>query len=169
MFSGRREACEEIVFIDAALAAIRGPIIWILGPQIGIEFDLDDDLPGFFCDRQEFENAVFNLVINARDAMPDGGCLRIECRCENANGDYGIESPARQTLVLRVIDNGEGMSQMTARSAFTAFYTTKPSERGNGLGLAMVSDFMRRAGGSADIESVIGAGTTVVLRFPVVL
>jgi signal transduction histidine kinase len=166
MLSRRREASEEIVFVDTALAGLRGPLVWMLGSQISIEFDFDDDIPGIFCDCCEFENVILNLVINAKDAMADGGRLRIECRCEDVLSDFLIERPCDRSLVLRVTDNGEGMSETTAKNAFRPCYTTKPRERGNGLGLAMVSDFMRRAGGSAAIESVAGSGTTVVLRFP---
>jgi len=167
MFSRAREVCEEVIFVEPALAAIKTPITWMLGPEVKVEFKLDDDLPGIFCDCREFENAILNLVINAKDAMPSGGRLRIECFCETAMNAYAHEGAPGRTLVLRVTDNGEGMSPVTAGNAFKAYYTTKTCERGNGLGLAMVSDFMRRAGGSAKIESELGSGTTVVLRFPV--
>jgi signal transduction histidine kinase len=167
MFSRKEEPYEEIVFVATVLAGLRGPMTWMLGPEINVEFDLDDNIPGIFCDCREFENAILNLVINAKDAMPDGGNLRIECCCEDDMRDHGMGWMSGRTLVLRVIDNGEGMSEETAKTAFRQNYTTKSRERGNGLGLARVSDFVRRAGGSATIASVIGSGTTVVLRFPV--
>jgi len=123
-----------------------------------VELDLDQDLPAVFCCALEFESVVLNLVINAKDAMPNGGVLRVAAYC----GDFDDGT----TVVVRVTDTGCGMSAETARRAFQPLFTTKPVGRGTGLGLAMVSEFARRVGGSVQIESVVNCGTSVILRLP---
>ncbi len=157
-FSHAEDTIEEIVYLDFALAAIEKPICWMAGQSIRVELILGDDLSPVFCNVREFENAVLNLVINAKDAMPDGGRLRIET--------YRAGSENAPIVVLRVTDTGCGMSPQTAKHAFQPFFTTKPAGRGNGLGLAMVGEFVRRVGGSVQIESAVTQGTSVVLRLP---
>ncbi|MEI9989871.1 MAG: ATP-binding protein [Rhizomicrobium sp.] len=144
--------------IDLALGALEQPIRWMAGDAIRVELDLDGDLPPVFCDVREFENAVLNLVVNAREAMPEGGELCI------AASRGGLEDDA--IVILRVTDTGRGMSPETAKRAFQPRFTTKAIGRGNGLGLAMVADFVRRVGGSAQIESTPRQGTSIVLRIP---
>jgi signal transduction histidine kinase len=90
--------------------------------------------------------------------MPNGGAVRVQAY----RGDFDEGA----TIVVRVTDTGRGMSAETARRAFQPLFTTKPPGRGTGLGLAMVSDFARRAGGSVQIESAANCGTSVTLRLP---
>ncbi len=153
---------EEPARLDDVLGVFCEPLTLMLGTSIELDLVLGDNLPRVFCCVREFENVILNLALNARDAMPEGGRLRIsanrsrECRVENAG----------PTMVLRVTDTGRGMSAEQAKHAFAPFYTTKPAGQGTGLGLAMVHDFARRAGGSVEIESVLNLGTSVVLRLP---
>jgi CheY-like chemotaxis protein len=106
-------------------------------------------------DFNQLELAMLNLVINARDAMPGGGTIRVEARLD------------RGVVVIRVIDQGEGMSAETRQRAFEPFFTTKATGRGTGLGLAQVFGVMEQSGGSIDIDSQVGSGTTITLRLPV--
>lgn len=155
-FSRAGNADSAMVYLGSVLSAIRNPIRWIAGPAIRVELSLDDNLPAVFCNVRELENVALNLVVNAKDAMPDGGHLSIAA--------YGADFEGGTTVVLRVTDTGCGMSSETARRAVQPFFTTK--QAGNGLGLALVNEFVRRVGGSLQIESAQGQGTSVILRFP---
>jgi signal transduction histidine kinase len=149
---------DEAVHLESVLTAMKLPVCWVTGPQIRVELDLGEDLPAVFCCAREFESVILNLVINAKDAMPDGGflCLAVHC------GDFDDGA----TVIVRVTDSGCGMSAETAKRAFQPLFTTKPVGRGTGLGLAMVSEFARRVGGSVQIESAENFGTSVILRLP---
>ena len=107
----------------------------------------------------ELQSAVLNLVINARDAMPEGGCLSLAARALS-------EDDLSPGVAIVVSDDGFGMSPETLRRASNPFFTTKPNGRGTGLGLAMVQRFAHEAGGRADIASTVGVGTTVTLHLP---
>jgi signal transduction histidine kinase len=151
-------AFEEIVNLNAALASMANPLCWTAGSNVRVELAVADDLPAVFCNIRELESALLNLVINAKDATPNGGCLRIAAH----GGDF--EDGA--TVILRVSDTGCGMSPEIAKRAFQPLFTTKPIGRGNGLGLAMVSEFVRRVGGSVHIEGAPNCGTSITLRLP---
>jgi len=137
---------------------MRLPICWSAGVDVRVERALDGDVPAVFCCAREFESVVLNLVINAKDAMPNGGVLRIAAH--RGNFDDGA------TVVVRVTDTGCGMSAETAKRAFRPLFTTKPAGRGTGLVLAMACEFARRLGGSVQIESAVNCGTSVILRLP---
>ncbi len=154
----KEDAYAEAVNLEFVLSAMELPISWTVGPEIEVELHLEKNLPAVFCSAQEFESVVLNLVINAKDAMPRGGTLRVSVQ----KSDFG----SGPTVVVRVTDTGCGMSAETVKHAFQPLFTTKPAGRGTGLGLAMVSDFMLRTGGSAQIESVANYGTSIILRFP---
>lgn len=119
-------------------------------------------------DPQQLENALLNLCINARDAMPLGGTLRIGC--ENAELDdeqaRRLDVPPGQFLHIRVDDTGMGMSKDVMQRALDPFFTTKPMGQGTGLGLSMVYGFVRQSGGQLRIDSTPGQGTSVHLYLP---
>ena len=160
-------AVHEITFLDKTVSSLEGLIALTAGPSIVVDITAGDDVPAVICNARELENAILNLVINARDAMPDGGCLSVsvyrEDGSESRNGRRGDDYPK---AVLCITDTGCGIPPELAAEVFEPFVTTKPKDRGTGLGLAMVSDFARRAGGSAEIDSEVGEGTTVTLRLP---
>ncbi len=157
-FSRTEQAAEEIVDPAIALDAIATPIGWLAGPDVKVEMSVADDLPAIYCNVRELENALFNLIVNAKDAMANRGRLWIAAFREGSKG-----SP---TFALRVTDTGCGMSPEVAKRALQPRFTTKAAGHGNGLGLAMVNDFVRRAGGSVRIESVVDQGTSITLRIP---
>ncbi|MEG8015972.1 ATP-binding protein [Sphingomonas sp. 22R3R2A-7] len=101
---------------------------------------------------------MLNLVMNARDASANGGTISIDV--------VQKELLARTDVVISVTDRGEGMSEATRARAFEPRFTTKQGGRGTGYGLAMVHQFMRTSGGTAEIHSQFGSGTSVALRFP---
>ena len=139
-----------------------------MGPAIEIEVVGAAGLWTTLIDPNQLENALLNLCINARDAMPDGGRLTIETANKWLDGRTGRErslSPG-QYLSLCVTDTGTGMTPEVIERAFDPFYTTKPIGQGTGLGLSMVYGFARQSGGQIRIYSEVGQGTTVCLYLP---
>ncbi|WPP02267.1 PAS domain-containing protein [Pseudomonas sp. HR96] len=119
-------------------------------------------------DASQLENALLNLCLNARDAMPDGGSITIEtANCllaHDAASTYGI--PYGEYLSLCVTDTGTGMTPEVMAKAFDPFFTTKPTGQGTGLGLSMIYGFAEQSGGQARIQSRLGHGSTICLYLP---
>jgi two-component system NtrC family sensor kinase len=140
-----------------------------IGETIAIDTVLARSLWKTALDPNQLESAVLNLAINAKDAMPEGGRLTIE----TANTTLDAADVAAhdglapgQYVVLAVTDTGTGMNQDVIDHAFEPFFTTKPTGMGTGLGLSMVYGFVRQSGGHIRIDSAVGQGTAVTLRFP---
>lgn len=139
------------------------------GERVQLQFNLQPDLWTVSCDRNQFENALLNLVINACDAMPNGGTLTVA-----ANNTHLDETTLRpfpgispgQFVEVSVSDVGCGMPPDVLAHAFDPFFTTKPLGEGTGLGLSMIYGFAKQAGGTATLESSVGQGTTVRLLLP---
>ncbi|TMV13374.1 response regulator [Arenibacterium halophilum] len=120
-------------------------------------------------DKSQFENAVLNLVANARDAMPTGGKLTIETANVRLDENYAAqhdEVTAGHYVMVAVSDSGTGMSPEVAKEAFTPFFTTKTVGDGSGLGLSMVFGFVKQSEGHVKIYSEVGIGTTIKMYFP---
>jgi CheY-like chemotaxis protein len=120
-------------------------------------------------DANQLENAILNLAINARDAMPEGGVLTIEATNvvldqRRVQADTVLEPG--EYVAISVADTGSGMPKAVLEKAFDPFFTTKPVGQGTGLGLSMVYGFVHQCGGHVDIESAPGVGTTVRLTLP---
>ncbi len=135
----------------------------VLGPAITKRFDLHEHLTPVMADATQLELAVLNLAINARDAMPQGGTLVFETRKVRVADDPEMDDGDFVELAIR--DDGAGMTAEVVARAFEPFFTTKDIGKGTGLGLSMVYGVARQSGGTARIESVPGAGTTVKLYF----
>lgn len=135
------------------------------GPNVRVKFELEPGIPDCLVDSALFDVAVLNLVVNARDAMPNGGEIRIVTdRSEQRTATSAM--PALEACVrLRVVDSGHGMSEEILRRVFDSFFTTK-GEMGTGIGLSQVRAYMQMVGGDIQITSSPGRGTTVELLFP---
>lgn len=158
-----RNSGSSAVYLDSLLADMRDELALAAGPTVQLELRLGNYIPALDCSQADLANVILNLAVNARDAMKKGGRLIISVsRAMPVDRGFGD----RPDVVLSVSDTGCGMSQEIAAQAFKPFFTTKPGSRGTGLGLAMVSAFAGRLGGAADITSVVGRGTTVILRLP---
>jgi len=142
-----------------------------VGPAIRIETRLAPELHLTLCDPNQLENTLLNLIINARDAMPDGGSLVIETANSvvpdrgGETGD-GPDPPPGDYATLKVTDTGVGMTAPTLARAFDPFFTTKPLGQGTGLGLSMVYGFVQQSGGKVLLRSREGLGTTVTIYLP---
>jgi PAS domain S-box-containing protein len=138
-----------------------------VGETITLQLDLAADIAPIRVDPAQFESAVLNLVVNARDAMQAGGTITLRSRNVRRGPPAAPDDvPAGRYVVVSVTDTGSGIDAQTLARAFEPFFTTKEVGKGSGLGLSQVYGFMRSAGGSVEIESAPGAGTVVSLSFP---
>jgi len=142
----------------------------LLGGQIEVELELPDR-PLIAClDTGQLEQALINLAVNARDAMPHGGTITIGIRATDAatagNGGTAAAAPQGPLVEIYVRDTGTGIAAEVLDQVFEPFFTTKETGKGSGLGLAMVSGFAARAGGKVTVASQPGVGTTFAIRLP---
>lgn len=139
-----------------------------VGPQIAVDVVTAGGLWSTLIDAPQLENALLNLCINARDAMPDGGRITIETANKWLDERAAAERdlPPGQYLSVCVTDTGTGMTPEVKANAFDPFFTTKPMGQGTGLGLSMIYGFVRQSGGQVRIYSEVGQGTTMCLYLP---
>jgi CheY-like chemotaxis protein len=167
---GRRQTLDpKPIMLTSLVAGMHGMLRRTLGATIEIDLRLTDDLPPVVTDPGQFENALLNLAINARDAMPNGGQLLIETGLAELDADYAearIEVVPGRYAVLSVTDTGIGMTPEVQERAFEPFFTTKATGSGTGLGLSMVYGFVKQSGGHVQLYSEIGRGTTIRIYLP---
>lgn len=135
------------------------------GANFRIVMRLTDGIPKCLVDVAQFNAAILNLVINARDATPDGGEILIATDLYQENAESSDEGRAKRYVRVQVKDHGNGMSKETLDRIFDPFFTTKGAE-GTGLGLPQVCAFMKLIGGDLKVDSKAGMGTTFYLLFP---
>jgi PAS domain S-box-containing protein len=136
-----------------------------LGPRVALRLDIPDHLPPAHIDANQLELAILNLAINARDAMQDGGSIDIRVAAHRASGDAALKPG--DYLKVSVIDTGSGMDAETLKKAIEPFFSTKPLGKGTGLGLSMVHGLTVQLGGTLELTSELGKGTTATLVLPV--
>jgi CheY-like chemotaxis protein len=139
-----------------------------VGPGIEVKSTLISGLWANLCDPHQLENAILNLCINARDAMPDGGQLMIETAhvCLDDRGARERDMQPGQYTEICVTDTGTGMPPDVVARVFEPFFTTKPVGQGTGLGLSMIYGFVRQSDGQVRITSELGVGTSVRIYLP---
>lgn len=167
-FSRRQPLQPEIIEPNRMVAGMSDLLARALGEQVQVETVLAAGLWRINADVSQLENAVLNLAVNGRDAMPNGGRLTVETANTFVSEDYADEhsmSPG-QYVMIAVTDTGTGMSSDTLAKAFDPFFTTKEVGKGSGLGLSQVFGFVRQSGGHVKIYSEPGHGTTVKLYLP---
>ncbi|HEX3861141.1 MAG TPA: response regulator [Stellaceae bacterium] len=155
-FSRTHRLSAEPVDVNTLISGMRELLNQSLGASVSIEMVLDPLLPVAMADTNQLELAILNLSINARDAMPDGGIVKITTGLSRDPGAITVE----------VADTGSGMSPDVLARAFDPFFTTKPIGKGTGLGLSQVYGIARQSGGDVTLASEVGKGTTVTLRLP---
>ncbi len=167
-FSRRQTLTPAPTDINVLVAGMAELIRRTMGPAIALDILAEPQPWTAVADANQLENALLNLCINARDAMPDGGRLTVAtANCSLAAGAaLGLGLAAGEYLCLSVADTGAGMSDEVLRRAFDPFFTTKPTGQGTGLGLSMVYGFARQSGGQVRIESQLQRGTVVSLYLP---
>ena len=166
-FSRQQPLDPQPVSLHTLVSGMGDLIQKAVGEEIRVEVEIDRDIARAMADQTQTELAILNLAINARDAMDGCGRICISARAivvMHAEKE-GIIEPGRY-VVLSVSDTGSGMPADVLALAFDPFFTTKPVGKGTGLGLSMVHGFAAQSGGGAEIETVLGRGTTVRLYLP---
>ena len=168
-FSRRQSLDAKPVDIQALLQSLEQLLHRSIRENIALQIVHAPDLPLAKVDANQLENAILNLVVNARDAMPQGGALTVETRLV----DIAEDSPDRPAdlkagpyVVVSVTDDGVGMETGVLAKIFDPFFTTKPIGQGTGLGLSMVYGFARQSGGQVRVHSKVGVGTTASIYLP---
>ena len=167
-FSRRQRLRPETIQVDRLLTNAEDFLRRAVGEAITVTIDADPALWHARIDPTQFESAVLNLAVNARDAMPAGGRLTVVMQnAVVAETDSGrLDLAAGDYVLVRVSDTGCGMPTDVRQRCFEPFYTTKDIGKGTGLGLSQVYGFARQSGGTATVDSVLGQGTTICLYIP---
>ena len=165
-FARRQELCLRAVDIKVLVSGMSEMLDRSLGPMMTIETDIPEGLPSIKADANQLETALLNLTVNSRDAMPEGGTIKISARLVKTPPMMGTKALNSECLVLTVTDTGEGMDPDTLSRALEPFFTTKGIGKGTGLGLSMVHGITEQLGGRLRIESHTGKGTSVELWLP---
>ena len=166
-FARNRSGIPISIDVAAAIAQQLALLQHAAGSAISIVSDVPPASGIILADRSALENALLNLALNARDAMPNGGTLTISVRAsESEHAAVMLPPRVKGYLEIAVSDTGTGMTERVRCHAFDPFFSTKPPGHGTGLGLATVLGFAHQSGGTARIESTRGAGTTVTIILP---
>ncbi len=168
-FSRRQVLRAETVNPNRLIKDFQSLLHRAVGETVEVRFDLDASLDPVRLDPGQFENAVLNLAVNARDAMPGGGVLTVKTCNAHLDAHEIVDRPDLRPgsyVLIAVTDTGRGMDAATRGRAFEPFFTTKDVGKGTGLGLSQVYGFVRQAGGHAQIKSEVDGGTSVELYLP---
>lgn len=169
-FSRKQTLRPEKLILTESLSDLTHLLNRLVGETVSLELDHDPDLRTIRADRRQLDQVIMNLVVNARDAMKDGGGIKIETRnvtIEQALQRDRATVPAGDYVTIRVIDHGDGISADKITKIFEPFYTTKAAGKGTGLGLSMAYGIVKQMGGYIFADSIPGKGSTFTLYFPV--
>jgi signal transduction histidine kinase len=166
-FARRQPLQVDAVDVPSLVSGMAELVASTLGPQIKVIVEVAGDLPAAKADANQLEMAILNLSVNARDAMTEGGTLRISATSELVGIGHRSRLSPGVYVCVSVADTGAGMDELTARRAIEPFFSTKGIGRGTGLGLSMVHGLAAQLGGALTIASKPGLGTNVELWLPV--
>ena len=168
-FSRNQVFYPRVLNVNQSLADLADPLARMIGERIQLRICPGEDLGCVLVDPGQLEQAVMNLVINARDAMPDGGRIAVETANVDLDEAWAAAHPGGSPgphVMLAVADTGTGMDEATVKRVFEPFFTTKDCGKGRGLGLALVHGFVKQSGGAIDVDSRLGVGTVVRVYLP---
>ncbi|MEL7462623.1 MAG: ATP-binding protein [Pseudomonadota bacterium] len=168
-FSRQQKLNPKRCSLPSALSDLSNLLNRLIGERITLEVSTTDDLWDAYLDAQQFEQVILNLVVNARDAMPDGGAIRVVCEnaaiSEEMRRDRAVVPPG-DYIKVDVIDEGVGMNDDVRAQVFEPFFTTKGVGDGTGLGLSTVYGIVKQTGGYIFVDSAPGEGTTFCILLP---
>jgi PAS domain S-box-containing protein len=165
-FARQQPLAPTVQQLNQLVAGFEGVLRRAAGPLVRLELDLDPKLRHASIDEARFEAALLNLVVNARDAMPDGGAIEVTTCNVTLAENQAATLAAGDYVRLSVTDTGSGMSAEVRERAFEPFFTTKETGKGTGLGLSQVYGFIAQSGGGVTIDTEEGRGTTINLFLP---
>ena len=164
-FARRQPLSAKSLRLDDLISDIRPLLAHSVGANVKIVYELNSSWH-VFCDANQMENAILNLVINARDAMPEGGQITISTADVRADANERSGQAAVDQVRLRVADTGTGMSEEVRSRALDPFFTTKPVGKGTGLGLSTILGYVLQSNGRLSIDSEVDKGTTIDIVLP---
>jgi signal transduction histidine kinase len=165
-FSRRQQLRPSVISMDKLPASINDLMAHTLGGLVKVEWHVAADAWPAYADKGQLELALINLAINARDAMPDGGVIRIDSKNERLKRDNSLGLKPGDYVVIAVADSGRGIDPAIVDRVMEPFFTTKETGKGTGLGLSMVYGFAQQSGGGLRIESEVGRGARVEIWLP---
>ena len=167
-FSRKQVLTPRVIDLNAVVRGMEPMLRRLIGEDILIQIVQQESLGHITADTGQLEQILLNLCLNSRDAMPDGGVIKIEtARVSRDNVDVALTGYEAENLVqLCVSDTGEGMDDHTKEHLFEPFFTTKPEGKGTGLGLSTVYGIVKQSGATITVESAVGRGTTFRIYFP---
>lgn len=168
-FSRQNPAAMKLISANAIIENMRELISKSITAAITVELQLSEDLWPINVDAGEFQDALINMALNSRDAMPDGGTLAIATRNKSLDVDYVKLNPLSsegEFVMISIADTGIGMDRDVKEKIFEPFFSTKVDGKGSGLGLSMVYGFVQRSGGHIQVDTVSGKGTTFRIYLP---
>jgi len=166
-FARQQPLRPEVFDVAARVAAMRPMIETLVGAQVKLELDLPASLGRVEADASQFDTAIFNMAINAKDAMPEGGSLKISARdIDEAPAALRYAAIPGEFLMVSIEDTGAGVEPDVLPRIFEPFFTTKPVSKGTGLGLSQAYGFAKQSGGEITVASRVGEGTCFTLYLP---
>jgi len=168
-FSRKKKITQSIVNLNNSLSSMQSMIEHSISENIKLKFQLDSDLHTVAIDEGEFQDVILNLVINARDAMPEGGVLSViteNVSLQHKQAHYLNSLEPGDYIKISIVDSGLGMSEQIVERIFEPFFTTKPVGVGTGLGMPMVFGFINRVNGAVDVRTEEDKGTCIELYIP---
>ena len=170
-FSSRQPARKQVLSLNQVIPDMEKLLRRLIGENIRFETQLTPDLALVLADRSQIEQVLLNLTVNARDAMPDGGCIRIQTAHVTIDDAFLLQNPTAHPgphVELIVSDTGCGMNREVLSHLFEPFFSTKGPGKGSGLGLATVYGIVRQSEGTVTVDSEVGNGTTFHIYLPTV-
>jgi PAS domain S-box-containing protein len=168
-FSRRQAVSPQVLDTRALVRNLERMLSRLLSENIALRLSLDEDTPPIFADPTQFEQVLVNLVVNAKDAMPEGGRINVTTSLERLRSPLtvGLDTlPPGTYAVMSVRDSGTGIRPEILAHVFEPFFTTKPKDKGTGLGLSMVYGIAKQAGGGVEVSSTLGSGSTFKVWIP---
>jgi signal transduction histidine kinase len=165
-FARRQQLAPADIDVETLWASVTALLAHTLGGLVRLEWTAEAGIGRAYADSAQLELALVNLIINARDAMPDGGTIAVAARNAAAGDDDPLGLRAGDYVVIAVSDSGTGIAPELIEQVTEPFFTTKDIGKGTGLGLSMVYGFARQSGGALDIASALGEGTRVEIWLP---
>jgi PAS domain S-box-containing protein len=166
-FARQQPLRPEVFDVGAKLRGLRQIIGTTIGSSVNVKISLPEAVQLVEADPSQFETAILNMVINARDAMPRGGRIRVTAAAATGvPAVRGHRAASGDFVAIEIDDSGTGMTPDTLTRIFEPFFTTKPMDRGTGLGLSQVYGFAKQSHGEVDVRSEVGVGTAFTLYLP---
>ena len=165
-YSRQQTLTPQVIDLSQRLPAFRELLTRSLRTDIEINVDVPDEACAVRIDPGEFELAILNLAVNAKDAMPNGGTLSIRAKAVTLKAEATEEGLSGEFVAIRIADNGQGIAPDVLMRVFEPFFTTKDIGKGTGLGLSQVYGFARQSGGAATVSSAEGRGTAITIYLP---